>query len=173
MMFNHLFSQEPQVQQPQLPMTEDVSASINTQAHQNNHPVAYHSEVLLLYFGCGLFFLLLVFWKARHWKFWISIPLLACLASGIVSFNQVPDYETYAPTLIAILLELEKEQRLLLNDYLMQLGVITALFMLLGFSIRFAWKKFYKHSKKKSDDEPTSSENKDATDEASVSAHSS
>lgn len=70
---------------------------------------ALYSLTWWVYIGCGLLFMFLVWWKARHWPFLVHVPFLTMLAAGAFSFTQVPNSDTVAPSVIAMILELENE----------------------------------------------------------------
>ncbi len=72
-------------------------------------PFALYQSTWWAYIGCGVDFLLLVWWKVRNWNFYGQWTLLSFLAAGAFSFTQVPDATTHAPAAIAFILELENE----------------------------------------------------------------
>lgn len=72
-------------------------------------PFAMYSTTWWSYLGLGLLFLLMVWWKVRHWNYYGQVALLSFFTAGAFSFSQVPEATTYAPAAIAFILELENE----------------------------------------------------------------
>ncbi|MCO7222919.1 hypothetical protein [Pleionea sp. CnH1-48] len=104
---------------------------------QDTIPFENHMELWLLYLGCGLVFMLLVWWKARKWPFWLQLPVVTALCAGAFSFTQIEGYSTYGPTVIAFILQFETETRAQVPYYATQIIVVWFLLMALTLGIRY------------------------------------
>lgn len=112
----------------------------------NTEPFALYGTTWWSYIGAGLLFLVLVWWKVRHWNFIGQTVLLSFLAAGAFSFTQVPEASTYAPAAIAFILELENDGSEGEVAMIIHMALVWLILMLLAGSARYGW--LYYHNQK-------------------------
>lgn len=101
-------------------------------------PFALYQTTWWAYLGCGIVFLLLVWWKVRNWNFYGQWTLLSFLAAGAFSFTKVPEATTHAPAAIALILELENEGTEGEIAMLTLMLLVWLILTFLGIAARFA-----------------------------------
>ncbi|WMS87492.1 hypothetical protein [Pleionea litopenaei] len=107
-----------------------------------SEPFALYSTTWWAYIGCGVVFLLLVWWKVRHWNYYFQTGLLSLIAAGAFAYTQVPEAETMAPATIAFILELENEGSEGEIAMLTHLAVVWLILYSLLIGVRFGWQKW-------------------------------
>jgi|GEM_PF-6623287 len=107
-----------------------------------SEPFALYSTTWWAYIGCGVVFLLLVWWKVRHWNYYVQTGLLSLIAAGAFAYTQVPEAETMAPATIAFILELENEGSEGEIAMLTHLAVVWLVLYALLIGARFGWQKW-------------------------------
>ncbi|WP_144393372.1 hypothetical protein [Pleionea sediminis] len=112
-------------------------------------PFAMYHATWWAYVGCGIIFLLMVWWKVRKWNFYGQWTLLSFFAAGAFSFSQVPDATTYAPAAIALILELENEGPEGEIAMLTLLFLVWLIIWLLGVSAKFGWAYYQERNQSK------------------------
>jgi hypothetical protein len=78
----------------------------------------------------------MLWYKVKRWRFWSKTILLSFFAAGTYSFNYVPNSDTFAPSAISFILELENdgmEGEITILTYLLVSWVI---FILLSVAVR-------------------------------------
>ena len=106
-------------------------------------PFALYQATWWSSIGCGVLFLLLVWWKVRQWNFYGQWALLSFFAAGAFSFTQVPDATSSAPAAIAFILELENEGAAGEIAMLSHIAIVWVCLFLLAVITRVVWHQYF------------------------------
>ncbi|NVJ59321.1 MAG: hypothetical protein HWE27_02970 [Gammaproteobacteria bacterium] len=107
-------------------------------------PFAMYSTTWWSYLVLGVVFLVLVWWKIRHWNYYGQVALLSFFAAGAFSFSQVPEATTHAPAAIAFILELENEGADGEIAMLTLIGLVWLILLVVFIGGRILWDQWLK-----------------------------